>query len=308
MNFKHIFGPVPSRRLGLSLGIDLVPYKTCNLNCIYCECGRTTCLTNRRDEYIDSKEIIDEIKSFLKSRRELDYITFSGAGEPLLNSKIGEIADFLKTNYPKYKLALLTNGILISDNKVVKELKNIDLVIPSLDAGSEKVFKRINRPCGSVRFNEYVESLRKFSKIFENEIWLEVFLIKGINDSEKELKLMKQIIDNIELSKIQLNTIDRPTAESGLTGLNHDEMLKAESVFGDKAEIIGNFAGEKVFKGDNMTTVINCLKRRPLTVKDIADITFLHVNEINKILGNLEEQGKLISMKEERGLFFKLIK
>jgi len=146
MKFKHLFGPVPSRRLGISLGIDLVPYKTCTANCVYCECGKTTNLTIERKEYIPTDEILNELDVYLKQAPDLDYITFSGSGEPTLHSKIGEIINFLKKNYPQYKVAVLTNGTLLFHKELRDELKNADIIKPSLDAGSDEIFKKIKRP------------------------------------------------------------------------------------------------------------------------------------------------------------------
>jgi len=242
MKYKHIFGPVPSRRLGISLGIDLVPFKTCNLNCIYCECGFTTNHTNIRKNYADFNEIIAELKDYLSNNPELDYITFSGAGEPLLNINIGKIVDFLKTNYPKYRLALLTNGLLLSDRQVLEDIKNIDLLIPSLDAGSNEVFQKINHPVKSVDFNSYIEALINIRKNFKNQLWLETFLIKDINDNSKELKLISNIIEKISPDKVQLNTIDRPPAVKGIKGLNYKEIMEAKKHFSGNIEIIKNFS------------------------------------------------------------------
>ena len=143
---KYLFGPVFSRRLGISLGVDLVPHKVCSLNCIYCEAKATSNLTLQRKEYVSFSKIIAELTEFLKTNPPLDFITFSGAGEPLLNNKISEIIAFLKTNFPQYKLALITNSTLLSDENIRNEIKNIDLLLPSLDAVSSDVFKKINRP------------------------------------------------------------------------------------------------------------------------------------------------------------------
>ena len=142
---NYLFGPVPSRRLGISLGLDLVPHKTCSLNCIYCESGKTTNLTIERKEYIPTAVLISELTTFLKTKPKLDYITFSGAGEPTLHSDIGTIVTFIKKNYPDYQLALITNGTLFYLSKLRREVKPVDLILPSLDAVSEKTFKRINR-------------------------------------------------------------------------------------------------------------------------------------------------------------------
>jgi len=176
MKYKHLFGPVPSRRLGISLGVDLVPHKVCSLNCIYCEVGETTNHTLERKEYVPVSEVLDELDHFLSGNPELDYITFSGAGEPTLNIGIGEIISHIKENFPQYKLALLTNSTLLSDAKVRADVKKVDLLLPSLDAISEDVFSKINNPASNLRSQDIIDGLIEFKKIFKGEIWLEILL------------------------------------------------------------------------------------------------------------------------------------
>jgi len=306
--FKHLFGPVPSRRLGLSLGVDLVPLKTCNLNCVYCECGRTTCLTNKRESYVDAEEIIRELSCYLKKKRKIDYITFSGGGEPLLNSEIGRIISFVKKNFPQYKLALLTNGILLSEKSVVEEIKKIDLIVPSLDAGTAETFYSINRPCSGVIFEDFLDGLKNFTFNSESSVWLEIFLIKGMNDFDDELSALKKIAESVRCDKIQLNTVDRPTAEVGIEGVSYEKMLEIKKFFGEKAEIIGKFAGKSFSDSNSLGLIANCLERRPLTLDDIMEITCLHINEVNKILSVLENENRLEIWEGERGIFYKLKK
>ena len=161
MSYKYLFGPVPSRRLGISLGVDLVSFKVCSYNCVYCEVGKTTKLTIKRDSYINSKELIKELDDFLEKKPKLDYITFSGNGEPVLNSELGEIIDYLKKNYSQYKIALITNGSLFFDENLIREIEKIDLLLPSLDAVSTKVFKEINKPHHSLNIKKIIEGLIK---------------------------------------------------------------------------------------------------------------------------------------------------
>ena len=306
MNYKHIFGPVPSRRLNISLGIDLVPYKTCNLNCIYCECGKTTNHTNIRKHYVDCNEIIFELKNYLKDNPSLDYITFSGAGEPLLNASIGKIINFLKSNYPQYKLALLTNGILLSNFSVLKEIEKVDLIIPSLDAATEEVFYKVNCPVKNIDFHLYLDTLKNLRKHFKNSVWLEIFLVKGINDKKSELKKIDKIIKEISPDKIQLNTVDRPPAFSRVKGLSLEELIEAKNVFSQKVEIIKNFSGKNILNKENLQLIVNCLERRPLTLNDLIALTNLKVNEINKILRKLQEKGMIIETQEKRGTFYSI--
>jgi len=186
--YKYLFGPVPSQRLGLSLGVDLVPKKVCSLNCVYCEVGETTKLTTERKEYVLSEKVKAELQDFMKSRPELDYITFSGSGEPTLNSHIGELIAFVKEHYPDNKVAILTNGTMLSDKKLRRELLAADVVLPSLDAVSQEVFELIDRPHKKIRIADYIQGLIDFREEYKGRIWLEIMLIKDYNDSEDELR------------------------------------------------------------------------------------------------------------------------
>ncbi len=307
MKFKYLFGPVPSRRLGLSLGIDVVPYKTCNLNCIYCECGRTTNLINERKEFFNCNEIIKELEIFLEKKPKIDYITFSGAGEPLLYSKIGVIINFLKKNFSDYKIAILTNGTLFFNNSIIEEVKKVDLIIPSLDSANEKTFKKINRPHKDLKLDKIIEGLINLRKNFKKKFYLEVFIIKNLNDSDNEILNLKNVIEKIDPDKIQINTIDRPPAEDFVESVSIKRLNEIKNFFGEKAEIISfKNKGTNLEKNLNFSTILNCLERRPLTLEDLIEITNFHVNELNKILRELEEEKKITKIKGDRGIFYKL--
>ena len=304
--FKYIFGPVPSRRLGLSLGIDLVPHKTCNFNCIYCECGKTTNLTNKREEFFPLNEILNELKLYLTNfSGKLDYITFSGSGEPLLYSKIENIVAFLKKNFPEYKLALLTNGALLSDENIIKEVKDVDLIIPSLDAVSDKIFKKVNRPHLSLNIEKILDGLVNLRKIYKGKIYLEIFFVKGINDSEKELVKLKKASEKINPDKIHLNTVDRPPAEPFVKPVSLKKLKEIEIFFGDKAEIAIR-SDTPAYSSINISLIKNCLKRRPLTLDDLIKISGLTVNEINKILRELEKKEEIKRVNHNGLIFYKL--
>ena len=177
----------------MSLGVDLVPHKTCTLDCVYCECGPTTHLTIKRREYVALKQIKAELDAFLTRNSALDCITFSGAGEPTLYSGLGEIIRYLKTAYPQHKLALLTNGTLLGRSIIRKEISMLDVVKVSLDAAAENTFKRINRPHPGLALKSITDGLTAFSKGFDKQLWIEVFLVPGCNDSEVELKGIKNV-------------------------------------------------------------------------------------------------------------------
>ena len=191
MQYNTLFGPVPSRRLGISLGIDLVPMKTCTLNCIYCECGKTSHLTLERKEYVSFEAVKKELTHYLAHHARPNYITFSGSGEPTLNSKIGDVIRFLKDRVPDVPVAVLTNSTLFSRKQVRSDIKHAVVVIPSLDAVTEKIFNKINRPSPRLHVDTIIDGLIRFRKEYSGKIWLEVFIIPGMNDTTAELNALK---------------------------------------------------------------------------------------------------------------------
>jgi len=304
MEFKHLFGPVPSRRLGVSLGIDLVPYKTCSFDCVYCECGKTTNKTIKRIEYVPTHEIINELKTYLDKNPELDYVTFSGAGEPTLHNGIKQIIDFLEQNY-QYKVAVLTNASLFYDKKVRMEIKNADLVKPKLDAGSDEIFKKINRPHENLNLNKIINGLIEFRKEYYGKIYLEIFIIPNLNDTTTELEKIKDIVKKINPDKIQLNTLDRPGTEKWVMQAEKKKLDEIASFL--DAEVITEFSSRKKIKSfskDIEENIISTLRRRPCTSRDLSKILGIHKNEINKYIQELIETGKIKSKVEERGTFF----
>jgi len=308
--YKHLFGPVPSRRLGMSLGIDLIPKKVCSLNCVYCEVGKTTKLTTDRMEYVKYNQVITELEQFMSKKPKIDYITFSGSGEPTLNSKIGAVMDFIKTNYPDIKTAVLTNGTLLSDKKLRKELLKADVILPSLDAASQEVFEKIDRPNAKIKIDNYIQGLIDLREEYKGKIWLEIFLLKNYNDSEKELDLLKKAIIKINPDSIQLNTLDRPGTVMDLIPLSRNELQKIIDYWKlPKVEIIAS-APERTnidsYSGDIETAILETIARRPCTLDDLHRFLGIHINEINKYLGPLEVDNKIKSVSLERGVFYEL--
>jgi len=306
--YDYLFGPVPSRRLGVSLGVDLVPHKTCSLNCIYCECGRTTNLTIERKEYVPTETVLAELKTFLAPKPKLDYITFSGAGEPTLHSGIGEIVKFLKTNFPDYKIALLTNGTLFYQPKLIEEVKSIDLILPSLDAASDHIFRKLNRPFHKLKIETIIDGLVQLRKNFEGQMWLEVFIVPGLNDSDDEIMRLKSGIQRIKPDRVQLNTLDRPGTVAWVKPATKDSLKKIANQLDSQAEIIANFQQrEQVasYNADVESTILQTIKRRPCTVEDLSSILGLHQNEINKYIETLLSRNMIRSEILERGVFFK---
>lgn len=309
--YKYLFGPVPSRRLGMSLGIDLVPKKVCTLNCVYCEVGKTTKLTTDRMEYIKYDKIIDELQQFMSSKPNIDYITFSGSGEPTLNSRIGEVLAYIKMHYPTTKTAILTCGALLSLPELRSELLEADVILPSLDAGSQSMFEKINRPNPNLNIDTYIKGLIDFRKEYKGQIWLEVFLLKGYNDSLEELDLLKKAILEIKPNIVQLNTLDRPGTVEGLVSMTKDELQQIKDYwFLPNVEIIASVDQRTdvgAYNTDIEDTILSTIARRPCTLDDLHQVLGIHVNEINKYLGTLEVNNKIKSTTLDRGVFYELI-
>ena len=231
--YKHVFGPVPSRRLGISLGVDLVVSKSCNLNCIFCECGATKKIQLKRQRFKDMNEILNEIQSVLKDIKP-DYVTFSGSGEPTLSLDLGNISKAIKEDLKfKGKICLITNSLLLADKQVIKELEYIDLIIPTLNTLRQDIFEKIVRP----DYRTSVDEIRKgFINLnnsnYKGKIWIEIFILENINDSEENFIEIANFLnsENIRYDRIQLNTIDRVGAERDLKAISFDKILKAKKI------------------------------------------------------------------------------
>ncbi|HKL33386.1 MAG TPA: radical SAM protein [Tangfeifania sp.] len=309
-NYKYLFGPVPSRRLGMSLGVDLVPRKVCSLNCVYCEAGHTTKLTTRRMDYVPARKITDELIHYFKNNPAPDFITFSGNGEPTLNAGIGEVISHIKKNHPAIPIAVLTNGTLLSDSRVRKELMMADLVLPSLDAATQKCFEKINVPADGLTVEKYIQGIADFRKEFKGLIWLEVFILPGYNDSEKELLQLKKAFQKIHPDCIQLNTLDRPGRISGLKAASTQELETIKNYWRlNNTEIIAAPTSRQhlySYRNEMENAILSTIARRPCTADDLAKIMGTHVNEINKYMKTLEDKNKIEYVREERGIFYRV--
>lgn len=311
---KFLFGPVHSRRLGRSLGIDVVPYKTCSLNCIYCEVGATTDLTDTPVMFFPPEKIIRELSDFLKTSPELDVITFSGAGEPLLYEGIGEIVRFLKSHERQYRLALLTNGTLLHRPEIRDKIRDIDIVLPSLDAGTEEVFQRVNRPAEGCTLTQLVDGISALSREFEGEIWLEIFLVPGINTSPEELEQIHRHVQRINPTRIQLNTLDRPGTEPWVRPMLRSEMERIAEIFSPiRVDIAGSsrqdqhkeIPGEKVRIDQIRERILDTVSRRPSTLDDVAMMAGLTAEQVLPHLIALESDSRIERIRQNNGTFYR---
>ena len=289
---SYVFGPVPSRRLGRSLGIDLVPFKTCTYDCIYCQLGRTTCKTVERNEWVPLEPILEELETCLATHP--DYITLGGSGEPTLYSRLGELIERIKalTDIP---VAVLTNGSLLWRDDVVDHLVDADLVVPSLDAGSDPLFQKVNQPIETVQFQTMVEGLIDFRGAFTNEMWLEVLLVDGLTANESAVADLATWAARIQPDRVQLNTVTRPPAEHSVAGVSREALMSLASLFTPTAEVIADYHG--VHAQPEFTAsrdgIIEMLRRRPCSIDDIAEGLQMHRNEVVKYIEELTANGHL---------------
>ena len=309
MRYNHIFGPVPSRRLGLSLGVDLVCHKTCTLDCIYCECGPTTNLTLKRKEYVPFDEVKAELTHYFENHPDPDYVTFSGSGEPTLSPDIGRIIDFIKEKKPKIRVAVLTNATLLSDPVVRKDLNRADLVMPSLDAVIPETFKKINRPAEQIDIHKVIDGLKTFAGSFQGELWLEVFILPGINDAKEELETLGAIIRDINPARVQLNTLDRPGAVAGLKPASKQDLDRVAGIIdAANVEIIARVknlsSGDHISDEKMEAMVMETIHRRPCTVDDLTAALNLEKGNLEILMKRLILEDKVEAVQQDRGMFY----
>jgi wyosine [tRNA(Phe)-imidazoG37] synthetase (radical SAM superfamily) len=293
--YRYLYGPVPSRRLGRSLGIDLVPHKVCTYNCIYCQVGRTTEETVARKEYIPGEEVLEEVRSFLsKGSTSIDHLSLSGSGEPTLHSQIRSIIEGIK-RMSETPLAVLTNGSLLYDPDVREDLLSADVILPSLDAVSQEVFRKINRPPGGFSVDTVIEGIVEFRRIYRGQLWLEILFCRGVNDGKDELERMKKAIDQIRPDRIHLNTVVRPPAETWARPLSAEELEKILAFFGERASIITEFDRHllSTSEGDRREKILEILKRRPLSHVDLSKGMGIPLAELEKEIHPLVEEGRI---------------
>lgn len=277
--YKHIFGPVPSRRLGISLGVDLVTNKSCNLNCIFCECGSTKELTLERKSFKDIKEIKNELENILK-KISPDYITFSGSGEPTLSKDLGEIIRYLKKDL-KYtdKIALITNSYLLNSDEVIEEILDCDLIIPTLNTTVQDIFEQIARPDENAKIENILNGLRKLSlSSYKGKIFLETFILEDINDDFQCLEKLANFIKTLRYDKLQLNSLARPGAVKELKTVPYKKLEKIKSFLENlgikNIEIIQNLeeisTDKKILINENLFN--NMKEKREYSKEEIKKI------------------------------------
>lgn len=288
---SYVFGPVASRRLGRSLGIDLIPFKTCPYDCTYCQLGCTTTLTLERREWVPLDAILAQLKEKLTVQHP-DYITLGGSGEPTLYSRLGELIDHIR-QMTQARIAVLTNGALLWQEQVRRELLGATLVIPSLDAGDEASFRVVNRPHAGLGFEKMLEGLIAFRKEFSGQYWLEVFLLAGQTDSLDQVKKMAECVKRIGPDRVQLNTVARPPAESYAVGVSHERLEELAGLFEPRAEVIADFRAvqTKLRPTASCEEVLELLRRHTCTLEGITQGLGCEAKPVLECLESLEQKG-----------------
>lgn len=311
---RYIFGPVPSRRLGRSLGVDVIPSKTCSYDCLYCESGPTTHLTIARQTFIDPESVLCELVDFFSHHpRELvDVLTFSSAGEPTLYEPLGELIQALKGRFPGTPLVVLTNGSLLWDGAVRRALLAADRVVPSLDAVMEEVFQRVNRPHPAIELSRVIDGLKAFRKEYGGELCVEVLLVAGVNDSEAHLRALRRVLDAVQPDAVELNTVDRPPAYAGVKGLDPDALELAAGLLPcGKTRVVGAFRGAG-FKAAPQASLEACilelLMRRPCTPEDMACALGATLQDVEAALTRLQETEKVVPHSFGRRPYYQAVK
>jgi len=311
MHLKHLFGPVISRRLGISLGVDLVPYKHCPLNCVYCEVHQTTDLAVTRQEFFPLDQVVAELDSYLSARPNLDYITFSGAGEPTLYSRLGELIAYLKSHYPEYALCLISNSVLFADAEVRRVIQPCDVILPSLDAVSQDIFEQINRPLAGLRADDLIAGLISLRQEYEHKLWLEIFIVPGLNDTDEELDKLAHAVQLIKPDKVQINSLDRPGTEEWVTEasrqtLHHARQIIAQSIVAP-VEIIARIKYERPrepLDADTIEAIRSVLIRKPSAAEDLAQTLCLHINEVCKVLRQLAMEERVRAVRQNSKVMY----
>ncbi|MBE6402616.1 MAG: radical SAM protein [Lentisphaeria bacterium] len=316
MHKHYVFGPVTSRRLGISLGVDPIRKHTCTLDCVYCEAGKTGELTCQRQEFAPLEVVQNELTAVLKDSPELDYITFSGTGEPTLYLHLTELACWIKKNYPQYRICLLTNGTLLNDPDVCSVLEYVDLAMPNFDASNDEELAVINRPAAGITVESLARGIRNAARRYPGKLALELFIVPGINDNSESIRRFAEYIKSFEgLHSVQLNTLDRPGVVDWIQPAPAETIRKFIAALEDivPVEAVGRFrCRSKAFCknlqfDDDDNRVLALVSRRPATAEDIALLLGLSVEKAREKAELLLKSGKVCAEKMPRGVFYSAV-
>jgi wyosine [tRNA(Phe)-imidazoG37] synthetase (radical SAM superfamily) len=297
---KYVFGPVPSRRLGRSLGVDLIPFKYCSYNCVYCQLGRTPMQAIDRREYVPMETLVSQIQEALAAGPKPDYITLAGSGEPTLYLRIGELIDRIHamTDVP---VDIITNGSTLWIDDVFNAVVKTELIIPTLTAGDAATFQKINRPAPEVTFDRLIAGLEHLSKVCPQKVWLEVFIVNGVNDDPRHVQQIAAFTDRFKFAKVQLNTAVRPPAEKEVQPVSRERLEQLAELFSPAAEIIAEFPKPKTAGHSHVSdeTILELILRHPCTLDDVVNGLGTSPAEASAAIERLLKQNKILSEKRQ---------
>ena len=293
---NYVFGPVPSRRLGQSLGIDNIPLKTCNWNCVYCQLGRTRPITNKRLDYYPVKDILDEVRTSLNahSKSDIDWVTFVGSGEPLLYASMGDLVRGVK-NLTDHPVAVITNGSLLYLPEIREGLLTSDAVLPTLDAGNARLYRKINRPHPEITFERLVDGLIAFRDTYQGRLWVEVMLIRGLNDTPQSLQEIARILERIKPDAVHINLPTRPPVESWVEPPEAEGLIQALAILGSIAEVVHPAEGTFDLGGydDPVDAILAIVTRHPMCQEELEiALSRWTPGRVQKVLRDMEESGR----------------
>lgn len=304
---SYFYGPVPSRRLGFSLGVDVTSKQTCSFDCIYCQLGRSSKKTIRRFTYVKLKDFEKELRSIVKAKTKIDFVTISGSGEPTLHKGLDRIIKSIKKiTRNKHPVCVITNSSLLYRKQIRKELLSADVIMPSLDAVSNRIFRKINRPYSRLKISNIIEGLIKFRKQFKGKIWLEIMLVKGINDTISEAKKFKEAVLRIKPDKVQLNMPVRPS-EIKCSIPSLEQIHKISNIIDRNIEVINlpNYSKyQKAQNKDKEKKILEFLKVRPATLQDLSSALGLNASEVLKYVDYLTRNNKLKQKTQNNKKYF----
>jgi wyosine [tRNA(Phe)-imidazoG37] synthetase (radical SAM superfamily) len=306
--YKYLFGPVPSRRLGRSLGIDIAPMKTCTQNCIYCQLGKDAPQTLQRKDYVSIEAVLSELDQKINKGLEADFITISGSGEPTLHLQLGELIDSIRklTDIP---IAVITNSTLLSDRGVRRDCCKADVILPSLDAGDSETFKKMNHPHPDLDFEQFTKGLVRFRSEYTGQLWLEVFFCEGINTDEASIRNIAQQIRRISPDKVQINTSVRPIVHAEAARVSEQHLNEIATKLGKSVEVITDFSKHTAATGRpaDLQVILETLRRRPCTLNDLCAGLGLSKEQLEPALIKLDALSKITGETINQKIYYKAI-
>lgn len=302
--YNYLFGPVPSRRFGQSLGVDLTPYKTCSFDCVFCQLGHTVNKTLHRTAYVPIDAVLAELDAWLSADGKADYITLSGAGEPTLHSQFGQVIKFIRKNF-SIPVALLTNGSLLHLPEVRQAACEANVVKISLSVWDQTSYEQVNRPHPHLRFDRLIEGQKAFRSQFKGQLWMEVFFIEGMNSRPDQIRKITDLTEKIAPDRIHLNTAVRPPSEDFVRPLSKEALSALVPLFQPRAQVAAEFSTERhKHVQANQETILAMLQRRPCTAKQISDGFDMHLNTVSKYLGKLMRTHQIHAERRNTDVYY----